>query len=752
MAITVVLNRGELGYDESTKTAKVGDGSTQWDSLQPFNTTQIEDNLTSTSTSAALSAKQGKVLKDSIDTLEDEIQDIVSVSVVDNLNTQDGTKSLSANQGYILNQTKLNISNVVDSLTSTSSTSALSARQGKVLNTSIESLQTQIDEIAPTLISIVDDLISEDTNKALSANQGKVLDEKKVNVSDIVNNLTSTSTSAPLSANQGKILKDNLDLKVPISSIVNNLTSGGTNVPLSAEQGKVLNNSVSSLQTQIDNIDDNIHDATQTSSGFMSAADKVKLDALKPEANLTLSSYNVTLQFDSIGKLITTYTVNVTYNGSGALSVESKDTSKAQVSLSNKVITINILAYKSTTIDVILNSDGVYDAEQATINIIASEESRKRYGIKIAKNESNPSSRVTYIYDAVGMTPAKMVSSTFDYGSWANLWFVTDNVPLMLKQNGTVDYYLDPNDYTKKLDGTSSDVSNSSYGSNAMARFPLVWVYRYEDSNYEYEIICPVQYDENYKAYAHIRADGSIAEYFYWSCFNASGTSSLLKSTKGQSPSAISAINSRSGAKGNGTIWDIHTWSQRELIRTLLTIMGKSTDTESVFGHGRTSGSSAIETGTLSNKGQFWGDISNTTNAMKVFHVENFWGSQWLWTAGLINNKGPIYVKMTPEGNGYQNDNVSGYNNTGITLSGTSGGYISSGKMSEFGFIPKVISGSETTYYADGSWFNNSQHHIAGSSCNHGRRRGFLYTDQTAVRSRSRACRQERCRQGSGRA
>ena len=100
----------------------------------------------------------------------------------------------------------------------------------------------------------------------------------------------------------------------------------------------------------------------------------------------------------------------------------------------------------------------------------------KRYGVRIKKNESNPAARVEYIYDAVGMTPAKMnfTSGTFDYGDWADIWFVKNNYPVMVTYDGEEDYLLDPNDYTKKLNGAASDVANSAYGGNAMAAMPLV--------------------------------------------------------------------------------------------------------------------------------------------------------------------------------------------------------------------------------------------------------------------------------------
>ena len=56
----------------------------------------IVDNLESTSTTDALSANQGRVLKEMID-------DASSVSVINNLNSTSTTDALSANQGKILN-------------------------------------------------------------------------------------------------------------------------------------------------------------------------------------------------------------------------------------------------------------------------------------------------------------------------------------------------------------------------------------------------------------------------------------------------------------------------------------------------------------------------------------------------------------------------------------------------------------------------------------------------------------------------
>lgn len=347
-----------------------------------------------------------------------------------------------------------------------------------------------------------------------------------------------------------------------------------------------------------------------------------------------------------------------------------------------------------------------------------------RYGYRIKKNEGSPSARVEYLFDAVGMTPAHMdfTRGIFDYGDWGDKWFVTDNKPCMMKNDGTVDYYLNPNNYAQKEDGTASDVSSTAYAGNAMSLIPLVWVHRYEDSDYLYEIFSDVQYDSNYKAYAHTRADGTIADWFAWSMYGGSGSSSKIRSLSGQTlAQSLTAEQEIAGARANGSGWYTHSWSQRELIRGLCVLMGKSTDTQSVFGNGNCRSASAasdmLTTGTLDSMGQFFG-YNDSTHQVKVFHIEKFWGDQWDRTAGVINSGGNIYVKMTPEGSGYRISDVTGYTNTGITMAGTNGGYISAAACSELGIIPITVSGSGTTYYADGGWFNNSQldYLIAGAS------------------------------------
>ena len=86
-----------------------------------------------------------------------------------------------------------------------------------------------------------------------------------------------------------------------------------------------------------------------------------------------------------------------------------------------------------------------------------------------------------------------------------------------------------------------------------------------------------------------------------------------------------------------------------------------------------------------------------------MFYCENFFGNYWKRVRGLLLVNGIYHVKAVPP----YNSEGTGYVNTGMTVTGTSGGYTSKMEMaSDIGRIPTVASGSETTYECDGCWFN----------------------------------------------
>lgn len=357
----------------------------------------------------------------------------------------------------------------------------------------------------------------------------------------------------------------------------------------------------------------------------------------------------------------------------------------------------------------------------------------KRYGMKINKNDSNPATRCTYLFDAAGMTPAAMNYETglFDIGDWGDVFFVKNNYPAMVLYDGTEDYKLDPNDHTLKADGTESDVSNVNYGGNAMSVFDgtvdgKIWLSQFEIGNYEYIIISNAQYDGTFNDDAYVREDGSHADKLYYPMFGGSYDGTRLRSLAGQTLMYnTNASTEITRAKANGDGWNIGSWSRRNLLNCMLKLISKTDDSQAAFGQGQTSGYvddatvnyGHLDTGTLKDKGQFYG-YNDTTHEVKVFFIEKWWGNRWDRINGLLMIGGEILAKMTPP----YNLTGDGFDKVGIAFEGTGSGWQKGTKTSEYGRLPASVGGSSSTYTCDYFWWNAGITAVAlvGGSCNVG--------------------------------
>ena len=360
------------------------------------------------------------------------------------------------------------------------------------------------------------------------------------------------------------------------------------------------------------------------------------------------------------------------------------------------------------------------------------------YGYQRTKATTDPAGRIAYTDDCVGFSPAAMdfSNSVFLYGSWEA--FCTEiNRPVMLKYDGTEDYELDRNDQTKRADGTSSDITSTSYGGNAMSAFKKLYVCREDDGTYETVKFSRFKLNDSYKAYAHTNANGVERDYFYYSMFKGSNVSSVLRSIAGQGVMAsqtaatemtyAKANNTKGGISGDG--WNTIYKSQWDFINDLLTLITKSDNNQATLGWGRcASGNSAgITPGGLKAKGQFFG-YTDQTSSVKVFYIEDFYGNYWDRMAGMVLIGGKVYTKMTGPYPAPTNDAATytgaGYVDSGVTVGGTSGQIVTAAVMSEQGYIPKTASGgtSDNTAYCDGLWFNASQvdYALVGGSWSNG--------------------------------
>jgi len=434
-----------------------------------------------------------------------------------------------------------------------------------------------------------------------------------------------------------------------------------------------------------------------------------------------------------------------------------------------------------------LGNEKYYDNKDYYITDADSNDTTYVYGFHIDPDESDSSDAVTYLRDAIGMTPASMGTTSFNPGSWENAFFMPK--PCMLKFDGTVDYYLDPNDYSKKMDGTASDYNNLNYEGNAMVEFPLIWFKWVQGaaSGEGYFYCSNHKVDDTYKCWCNLDCDGNIINHFYMPIYNCciyngkmrsiSGLKLTPWSTTAYSSSATYAVNAvvnydgkmykcitavetaeefdpekweqfafngqTTGteeinyAKANNTTekieWYTNVLCDRMLINGLLVLISKSLDTQGAFGRGIETGSQTAKeayiTGSLDDKGLFYGSSGSTT-AVKVFGMENWWACVWHRTAGLVGAANNIYkYKMTystadgSTANGY---NTSGTGYLSIGNKPTTNNYIKKMQYGLWGCLP-IETGSYSTQFFRDYWYDGTGYALFGGSAAYGASGGAFY-------------------------
>lgn len=347
----------------------------------------------------------------------------------------------------------------------------------------------------------------------------------------------------------------------------------------------------------------------------------------------------------------------------------------------------------------------------------------KLYGYRIDKQDTNPDTRVTYLYDAVGMTPAYMDFSggSFNYGSWADIWFIKNNRPVALKFDGTVDYELSHTDFTKKIDGeTASDVEDVNYAGNFMSEIPLVYVKRWEDERYNYIVFSETKPNDDYLAQAHTNANGTINPYIYLPMFKGwKDSGNKLRSLMGTYPTGnTTGANEVTYASNNGAGWQIWDKAKIDLIMDLIMLITKSTNCRAKIGNGDCQTYNASDTTnygkmksgyetdgtTRSASAQFYGsEGTEVTNYGKhhmiAFYIEDLWGNRWDRCLGfnLVDN---VYkVKMTAP---YVLNSDSSYETLTVAPPSSTTGWLKNvSSANAYGDVPTEVGTSSTSGFAN---------------------------------------------------
>ena len=398
------------------------------------------------------------------------------------------------------------------------------------------------------------------------------------------------------------------------------------------------------------------------------------------------------------------------------------------------VVTYEDIDYYQGTDDIhiVIDKDSAsYTAVQGnTRTVTMTVQKGHLYGYDLAKSNSSPSGRVSYptTVNNKDFTPFSMNFSagTPNYGGWSesqdDIFFMPK--PCMLNPDGTVEYYLSISDYTKQEDGvTAADITDSANtGKNAMMEWPKIWTKRWEEDGVYYFRCSDVQIDEDYDCICNYDINDNQIDHFYTAIYFGSNKSSKLRSVSGGTNMVSQTGTTEiSYAKANGDGWDIEVLADRLLIADLLVLMGKSTDTQSVYGYGHANASSAYGQGTMNARGLFYATSATADCYLKVFGMEFYWSNLWRRCEGLVTDASShILYKLTA--GRHDGTTADGYNTTGAgyktagTAAGTSGGYINECAVTDGGRIPVTASGSSSTYECDGLWFAASCFALVGGN------------------------------------
>ena len=354
------------------------------------------------------------------------------------------------------------------------------------------------------------------------------------------------------------------------------------------------------------------------------------------------------------------------------------------------------------------------------------------YGFEQDFTIKDPEATITYTDDNAAYSPFTLNSDgTMNLGSWGEFPLLVENLPYMVKADGTADYQLNPNDYTKKLDGTASDVANASYAGGAFSWIKKIYMKETyaSDGNSRHVQFAFSNGDPRTADFEPIgfikggqELEGVWLPMFYMDANGKtiSGTQPVYGKTADKERTILQNFSANAVHLGGGLL---------NVLRDLMYMFAKSTDTQTHYGEGCMSAynSSASPTyGVKANAvvggGQFYGTKGGTT-LNKAFHsivIQSF--QQLLRDPQTLLSSGTLLVSKDYD---VYSLTGSGYTNTGKTFASSSAWRYPSKLqlIPGYGSFPVDDNGgTSSTGLCDGVYFNASGVRVARrlGTCNNG--------------------------------
>lgn len=343
------------------------------------------------------------------------------------------------------------------------------------------------------------------------------------------------------------------------------------------------------------------------------------------------------------------------------------------------------------------------------INVIA-EKIISKMGIDVLIDTSleaeKPAEAVTYIEDTEGMSGVYWDGTTLsNKEAWSKVFPFNEIRPCVMK-DGVVKYYLNPDDFTKKADGTDADI----YGGDGdvMIEFPKIyWKGESVDTAHNRYYLSKEKEDASYVAYAHTFG-GKEYNKLYVSAYMLSESGTKLVSVSGASPAQKTATDIRNGIKANFAKYEPYSFHTNTLIKMLYTMWFKDRDSQSALGMGYFNSSGIpLSSGLMNKMGMTCNGGTDMGNSVKLFGLEHMWGNGRLFLDGIrVKSDKYMYLFDTSKANP---DNVNEYIKT-LWVTTQVSGYIY--KMQTFSMYPMLGSstslGAKNKHWCDDATYGGS--------------------------------------------
>lgn len=329
-------------------------------------------------------------------------------------------------------------------------------------------------------------------------------------------------------------------------------------------------------------------------------------------------------------------------------------------------------------------TDGLETVRSDILSVMTS--SNPIYGIRVMENNSNPETSVTYINDAIGVSPATQTT----LGGWVDK-YPFNKIRIVGFKDGKVVKEIKKDNKAQYTDGSivPTDV-------DVMVEIPKVY-WKFTKISNGYEVQISGGKFEGSDCYAHKVGDIE-KDFIYIGAYLGYLQNLKLRSISDYPISTnISLGNARNNCRANGSGYQQLNWYSICIIQILYLIAYKNLDSQVALGYGNVAlDGNKKTTGGSKNKGFVFG--GNRYEQMCFLGIEDLWGNCWQWVDGIFCDKNRN-VLISPDNKTF-NDNGLGYTKVG-QLSSLNGRISKVHGTNQLCFLPIETNGSDTTYYCD---------------------------------------------------